>query len=82
MPIGNTREKSPKPFCEPAKPIPAMIMAPTTTTEIRMRCVLVSSIGFVVIPAVTCCRPPPQLLSSQAAFTLLRRRIGWIVDEK
>lgn len=54
MPIGNTSEKFPNPFCtasartaayEPAKPIPAMTTAPATTTPMSIRCVRVSCIA-------------------------------------
>ncbi len=54
MPIGNTSEKLPNPFCrarertaeyEPANPIPAMTTAPATTTPMSIRCVRVSCIA-------------------------------------
>ncbi len=67
MPIGNTSEKLPKPFCsasartaayDPAKPIPAMTTAPATTTPINMRCVRVSCIAFVRLLHRTLFRVP------------------------
>ncbi|MDQ0844319.1 hypothetical protein QFZ68_003999 [Streptomyces sp. V1I6] len=60
MPMGKTREKSPKPFCsassrtaayDPAKPIAAMINAPATTTPMSIRCVRVSCIAATRDPS-------------------------------
>ncbi len=87
MPIGNTSEKLPKPFCsarvrtaeyEPAKPIAAITTAPATTTPMSIRCVRVSCIAATrdPLPLSSTYRAPPtgrRAPSAYRAFTDLRQ---------